>query len=560
MDAPNLQQILDDPTTGMAWFDSLGLSSSDAAHADLRRIAAQGIPIDLLQVVCRQMAGELPKLSDPDMALRNLERFVAASRNPLSLGTLFERDPAALPTLLQIFSTSQYLSDLLARDPEGYDLLRMTEGAPVARDELVRELLAEVEPLSDERDVMATLRRIKHRETMRIAYGDIVRSQALETVTRQISYLADALVEAAIRFAGKKVGEKRGTPLRPDGKPARFVVLALGKLGGCELNYSSDIDLIALYDEDGKTDGPRSVSNAEFYDQMTRKVVKLLGEATDQGSVYRVDMRLRPHGSQGPLINSMRAMLQYYDVSGRTWERQAYVKARPIAGNLELGDELLGHLQPWIYRRYLTLADITGIKSLKRRIERGANAKGFDQRDVKTGHGGIRDIEFVIQFLQLVNGGTLPEVRTGNTLQAIALLEKNKCLTPQERGILDENYRLLRKLEHRLQIMFDLQTHSLPTNRDEMRKLAIRLGYQATPHCSALDAFEADLASKTEDNRKILNFLLHDAFGDDAKTEPEVDLVNDPEPTPERIEAVLGKYAFADVDAAYTNLMALATD
>ena len=253
-------------------------------------------------------------------------------------------------------------------------------------------------------------------------------------------------------------------------------------------------------------------------------------------------------------------MLRYYDVYGRTWERQAYVKARPVAGDHALGQELLAKLSPWIYRRYLSLADITGIKALKRRIEHQTHIAGADELNVKTGHGGIRDIEFVIQFLQLLNGGALSEVRSGNTLEAIVKLEQAGCLTFQERSLLEENYRFLRKVEHRLQIMFDFQTHLLPEEPDEMRKLAIRMGFASTRERTALEAFRADLAAKTEVNRKILDHLLHDAFGDDAETEPEVDLINDPDPPIERIQEVLGRYPFRDAAAAYHNLMALATE
>ena len=217
-----------------------------------------------------------------------------------------------------------------------------------------------------------------------------------------------------------------------------------------------------------------------------KKSIRLLTEATDLGAAYRVDLRLRPEGSHGPLCLSFDSTLSYYDVKGRTWERQAFVKARPIAGDRDLGRELLARLEPWIYRKYLSLADITGIKSLKRRIEQRAEREGGELRNVKTGHGGIRDIEFVIQFLQLLNGGALPEVRTGNTLEAIARLEKAGCLTPDERAKLEDNYNMLRKLEHRLQIMFDLQDAPAADDRDELARLAVRMGYAGTRHMSPL--------------------------------------------------------------------------
>ena len=194
--------------------------------------------------------------------------------------------------------------------------------------------------------VLRSLRRFKRRETLRIAYGDIVREQPLQTVTTQISFLADAIVEAALRAAWRKFQSQRGMPLGPDGRPARFVVLGLGKLGGLELNYSSDIDLIFLCENDGQTDGARRISNIEFFDLVGREIVRLLTEKTDLGNAYRVDLRLRPEGQRGPMVMSVQTALSYYDNRGRTWERQAYIKARPVAGDLSLGKEFLETLSP----------------------------------------------------------------------------------------------------------------------------------------------------------------------------------------------------------------------
>ncbi len=556
MDIAALHRYLDHPAEAAGWLAAWQLDDVERGHGNLVRMAMSGITLDLLAAMCDQLSEQLPRLSDPDMALNNLDRFIAATRNPLSLATLFERDREALPILLQIFSTSQYLSDLLITDSESYDLVRMTEGQPIGRETLVNELGSETAALNDDAAILAALRRYKRRETLRISYGDIVRGQHLDTVARQISYLADAILEAAVGTARRALEAKRGVPRTPQGTPARFVILAMGKLGGVELNYSSDIDLIFLYDQDGNTDGQRPMSNREFFDRLARDVVRLLTEPTELGIAYRVDLRLRPEGERGPVVISLESAMHYYDVLGRTWERQAFVKARPVAGNLDLGQEFLKQLEPWIYRRYLSRADITGIKALKRRIEERTTREGADALNVKTGHGGIRDIEFVIQFLQLLNGGDLPQLRTGNTLEAIVQLENCGCLTHQERTILEENYAFLRKIEHRLQIMFDLQTHLLPRAADEMRRVAIRMGY-GRDRQDALEAFINDYRQKTELNRKILDHLLHDAFGEDDRPEPEVDLVLDPDPPAARIAEVLGQYKFRNISEAYQNLMAL---
>lgn len=570
-DTKSIRRLLSDENDRATELRSWGVSDLRRGASNLATIAAQGIPDDLMAAIGTQLSRLLPETSDPGMALNNLERFVCASRSPLSLGALFDRDRTALPILLRLFSTSQHLSDLLVREPEGYDLLRITEGRPVARKKLLDEIAAEVSQLSDERHAMAALRRYKHRETLRIAYGDLVGRQRLDVVARQISYLADALVNAAVLFAISQRQSKWGTPHSRDGRAARFSILGLGKLGGNELNYSSDIDLIPFYDEEGETrGGARSVSNREFYSRVVGDVVKLLGEVTDLGAVYRVDLRLRPEGSAGPVVRSLDAMLRYYDTAGRTWERQAFVKARAVAGDEALSDELLSRLQSWIYRNYLSRADISGIKALKRRIEQRATAVGtLDpqltgssntetplSRDVKCGLGGIRDIEFCIQFLQLLNGGDLPSIRSGPTLEAISLLAQAGCLTLQESHLLTENYEFLRTVEHRLQIMFDRRTHELPSDGVELRKLAIRMGFVDSKTSLAVDEFLISFRKRTETNRKMLNFLLHDAFPDEA-THPEADLVLDPEPPVERIDAVLSRYGFADPQIAYRVLVSL---
>jgi glutamate-ammonia-ligase adenylyltransferase len=312
---------------------------------------------------------------------------------------------------------------------------------------------------------------------------------------------------------------------------------------------------------------------AELCDRWAKETVRLLATVTDLGTAYRVDLRLRPAGASGPVVTNIADALHYYDTSGRTWERQAFVKARACAGDLALGQSFLTRLEPWIYRRYLSRADITGIKALKRRIELRSQREGSDLHDVKTGLGGLRDIEFVIQFLQLLNGGDLPALRTGNTLEAIAQLETCGCLTHQERTLLADNYAFLRQVEHRLQLLFDLQTHRLPSDPVELRKVSMRLGYSdgakpaengvaagSTSSSDAMSLFWDDYRQKTEVNRRILDHLLHDAFSDDDTTAPETDLVLDPEPAPEQIAQVLGKYRFQDVQAAYENLMDLSQE
>ena len=263
-----LRKYLDEPAFAGPWLASMRLRNSATSHANLRRMAEAGVTLDLLSDLCNQFAAVSSQIADPDMAWNNLERFIVASRNPLATTALFERDHEALPRLLMLFATSQYLSDLLVVDNEAYDLLRMTEGQPVAREVLVGELAAEILSVSQPADAMAVLRHFKRRETMRIAYGDIVRNQPIATIARQISFVADAATNAALQFARRALEEKMGVP-QYEGRPAKFVVLALGKLGGLELNYSSDIDLIHQIQADLQTSGTRSTTILDFIDRLT---------------------------------------------------------------------------------------------------------------------------------------------------------------------------------------------------------------------------------------------------------------------------------------------------
>ena len=538
----------------------------ERGYRDLADLARLGLSDATATALVAHLTRLLPRSPDAGMALTNLERFVSAGPDPEISARGIVESPRSAEVAVQLFSTSQYFGDLVIRDPALLGWLR-SGGERLAAARLIDELWDELRTAPDDDEARLLIRRCRRRELLRIGYNDIVREMPLEIVTRDLSHLADACVEAAFRLARAHANERHGRPEGAvEGERGRFVVLALGKLGGEELNYSSDIDLIFLYDVEGQTSGPRVVSNAEYYARLGGELVRLLSDHTTLGFAYRVDMRLRPEGDQGPLARSLVGTLGYYETSGRTWERQALIKCRPIAGDLDLGRDFLDAIRPFVYRRYLSGSEIGEIKAMKRRIEQRTVSAGTAAVEVKTGRGGIRDVEFVVQFLQLLHGGQYPEVHHGNTLAAMARLEQVGCLTAEERGIMEDTYRFLRLVEHRLQVMFDLQTHEMPRDLEEQRKLAIRVGY---PPASAWEdrtgpaqRFLADYRSKTELNRKILNHLLHDAFRDDAgeAVDPVVDLVLDPEPDAEHIASALAPYSFRDRETAYHNLLALARE
>jgi glutamate-ammonia-ligase adenylyltransferase len=555
-----------DPDDDRRWLSGLGVRDVDRGVRDLRDMARRGGSRESVAGLLAQLPALLPACPDPGMALTNLERFIAATQNAAeTLRTLGER-PRTTEVLVQLLSTSQYFSELLIRDPAALDWLRA--GAERRdREGLIEAVWARVQDADDDDAVRIAIRRFRHLEMLRIGYNDIVRGLPLELTALDLSHLADACVEVAYRIAHIHTVERFGEPRTQDGSPAGFVVLGLGKLGGAELNYSSDIDLVFVYDDEGQTTGERPVSNAEFFSRMGAELVRILSDHATLGVAYRVDMRLRPEGEQGPLARSLKSTLGYYETSGRTWERQALIKCRAVAGDLELGKRFIAAIAPFVYRRYLSGAEIAEIKAMKRRIEARTRSQGADEVEVKTGRGGIRDVEFVVQFLQLLHGGTYPSVREANTLLGISQLEQAGCLMADERSVMEDTYRFLRTVEHRLQTMFDRQTHEMPRDAEAQRTLAIRMGYPPRnpweDRIGPTARFLADYRAKTENNRSILNHLLHDAFlGDDSEgpVDPVVDLVLDPEPTLEMINEALGPYRFRDRAAVYRNLLSLARE
>ena len=542
---------------------------------------------------------ELPRTADPDMAFNNLERLFAVPAAREQLPALLDQRGRGLEATLQLLAVSQFFADTLILYPEALEIVRAAPRRNPSTEELTSILRSDIDAAYDDNAILRAFRRYRQLQTLRVGVNDILRDRPLEEITRDLARIADASLKVAVQTALKTLTKKLGQPMTPGGQPSKVVALAFGKLGGDELNYSSDIDLMFVYDEDGETTGKRAgaVPNSEFYSRVVSEVIRLLASHTDRGFAYRVDLRLRPEGNRGPLARSLSSTLSYYDVMGRTWERQALIKLRHVAGDSPLGKQVVKALQPFVYRKYFSFSEINEVKALKRQMEQRATRAGIDEQDVKTGRGGIRDIEFTVQFLQLLNGGDLPAVRQRNTLLALEALEIAGCLTPQETYILADAYRFLRKTEHRLQLLFDWQTHRLPTSTDELRKLALRMGYSAEPRpvepeetappvpefpaqrrsrideqpdtsfdlrdllVEPLELFLKDYHDKTAVNRTILDHLLHQTFAEpDDTAEPESDLILDPDPDDAAVHAALARYPFRDIPAAYQNLNRLAQE
>ena len=325
--------------------------------------------------------------------------------------------------------------------------------------------------------LMGNLRRLRRREMVRIAWRDIGGLADFDETVRDTSDLADAIIDTSLDRLHAWQSADLGTPIGHTGEPQQLVVLALGKLGASELNFSSDIDLIFTFPENGQTEGGRrSVDNDRFFLQLARKLVKVLGESTADGFVYRVDMRLRPFGTQGPLVLSFDALEEYYQTHGRDWERYALIRARAVSGDMVLAAELLERLRPFVYRRYIDFGTLQSLRSLKVVMEREVARKGMEH-SVKHGPGGIREVEFTAQAFQMVRGGRTPALRYRRLLTVLARLGKLGLLPVHAVESLSSAYRFLRATEHRLQQVDDRQEHMLPLDEASRTRIAASMGY-----------------------------------------------------------------------------------
>jgi len=344
------------------------------------------------------------------------------------------------------------------------------------RDWYESELEAAIGQVADEARFMELLRRFRRRHLVRIAWRDLAGLTDVDAALRELSLLADTCIGAACRYAGVQLTARHGAPTAADGSVLSLLVLGMGKLGGRELNFSSDIDLVFLFPEHGETQGPRSLDYEEYFARLGKKVAQLLGTVTAEGFVYRVDLRLRPFGESGPLAVSYDAFEDYLQQHGRDWERYAYVKARPVSGDAGFDELYRNVLRPFVYRRYLDFGVFESLREMKDLISREVARREL-QGNVKLGPGGIREIEFIVQAFQLIRGGGNPRLQTRSLLDALPLLAGQKLLSAEAVAELAESYRYLRRLENRLQEWNDEQTHELPTEGRPRARLALAMDH-----------------------------------------------------------------------------------
>jgi glutamate-ammonia-ligase adenylyltransferase len=468
-----------------------------------------------------------PSLSSPDDAASRVAgwlRGIADTAAGKALKPLLGGYPLLARLLEGIAESAPFLWDLVCADPARFVRLVSTE-ADEALSTLLSGARAAVATTGDEAEVMRVLRQMKAEAALLIALADIGGVWPIMRVTRALTNVADTAVGAAVRYLlGDAARRRRLTPSDPE-QPERgsgYIVLAMGKMGAHELNYSSDIDLIVFFDPAA----PALTAGTEpgqLYVRLTRSLVKVLQERTVDGYVFRVDLRLRPDPSSTQIAISTPAALDYYEGRGQNWERAALIKARPCAGDLAAGEALLGSLSPFIWRKYLDFAAVADVHAMKRQIHayRGHGEIAVEGHNVKLGRGGIREIEFFAQTQQLIAGGRHPEMRDRATLPTLDTLAAGGWIDAEARDDLAAAYGFLRSVEHRLQMVADEQTHTLPDDTEALGQFARFLGFRdrddfATPFLAHLHKVQEHYARLFEKAPQLVAEQRNLSFADEG--------------------------------------------
>ncbi len=423
------------------------------------------------------LAGHNASMSDQSLPAALEARIAARYADIIArcreAGVAVHDDAGVADRIRRMLLVSDFAGEVLLRQPQllqaqRLDWLRGSGDVDVRARQL---------PLpEDEAGCMRALREFRDAEAMRLVFRDANGLDDLDDTLSDTSTLYESLLQRALEWSERSLAQRFGEARNADGEPQRMVVLGFGKLGGGELNFSSDVDLILAYAESGQSDGRRVLDNGEYFTRLGHQLVRLMAEPTVQGIVARMDMRLRPFGSAGRLALPFSAMEQYYQREGRDWERYAWIKARPVAGDSAAGKTLLQMLRPFVYRKYLDYTAFAGLRELKVRIDAEVARKDLAE-NLKQGPGGIREIEFIVQLEQLIRGGRDPALRVRGLRPALEACEARGYIPGQRARRLREAWVFLRRLENRVQMLRDAQTHDIPDDPEQKTRLALGLGY-----------------------------------------------------------------------------------
>jgi glutamate-ammonia-ligase adenylyltransferase len=540
---PDLLAAPPDDRGALRELKGAGFADPGAALRNLHALTPTPREASLLAPALPRLLGELATAPDPDMALNNMERLAGQGDRAAFL-RLVTAHPGAILLLARLGGTSQFLADTLRRYPTLLPWLlearTMRQWLP---DELAADLGASLAAFDRPEARLNALRRFKYRQLLRIGCRDILGDADLTVTTEELSHLADVCLAAAWEWTRERLERLYGEPTGAGGEPTGLAVIGMGKLGGLELNYSSDIDPIFVYGEDGETAGGESgrIANGDFFAQAVRGILETLETVTEEGHVFRVDLRLRPEGRSGALILSVDGYRRYFADRAELWERQALIKARACAGDPAVAARFFEAVRPFVYRPGLDPAIVGHVRGMKAQIDRSLRGKDAGRRNVKLGRGGIREVEFLVQALQLLYGGDDPWLRERNSLRAIFRLTERGYLPPALGRELGLALVYLRTVEHRLQIVHEFQTHTLPEEPVALGLLARRMGV-GLPPAAAARRFLAE-------HRRVTT-LVHRAFREFFAAPPAAAAV------PVRIPSytALKATGFTDPDRARQNL------
>jgi [glutamine synthetase] adenylyltransferase / [glutamine synthetase]-adenylyl-L-tyrosine phosphorylase len=471
-----------------------GFQDPQRAYGNLKALAGDGtrrVAFARLSLLATDILSQTPA---PDMALNNWERFLNAVTSPEFHYRLLLDQPMRLEILLKIFAGSQFLADTLIRYPGTLDWLILPEHLQQvrARADLEEDLRKPALDPGEHGRWLNRIRRFRRREILRIGTRDMVLKAPTEETMLELSTLAEVISGAALEGVLMRLNREPGADGTAERLGERFCLLAFGKLGGRELNYSSDIDLLGLFVSDGEP-GPEDPNRPDWkrvFSGVMEQLGRDLAGHTEQGTAYRVDLRLRPYGRSGELVPSLDGLVEYYRNHASLWEIQAALKIRPIAGNRELGDEFLRRIRPVLLARRDRRQVVESVERMRQAAIRKTTSPG-DTPDVKSGAGGIRDVEFLVQGLQLIHAPDRPELLEGNTLAALRRIGDAGLLPAPTSSRLGEDYLFLRRVEHCLQILEDRQIHTLPQDPAELSSLARRILGAAGTAPAFLEAFQA---------------------------------------------------------------------
>ena len=374
----------------------------------------------------------------------------------------------------RVAAGSEFIASTLIQDPQALEWFSRHDEPSAARG-AGAEYEARAAAAPTAADAQRILREWRRREMLRIGWRDIAGRADVPDTLRALSDFADASIRAAASAARLHLEPVFGRPLGAAAAEVPLIVLGMGKLGGRELNFSSDIDLVFLFSEAGQTDGPRQIENEEYFNRLGRELIRLLDLRNEDGFVFRVDMRLRPFGDSGPLVVSLASLEDYLQEHGRDWERYAWIKARPILGAEAYAAAYPEFVRPFVYRRYLDFGVIDSLRDMKALIAREVSRRELDQH-LKLGRGGIREIEFIVQSMQLVRGGSDRRLQNPSLLEVLPMLTGSKLMSAADVAALTDAYLVLRKAENALQLIRDEQTHSLPDAPIDRARLSVNIG------------------------------------------------------------------------------------